>query len=461
MKTKKIYFVGIKGVGMTALAVYCKEKGYDVLGSDVSDIFHTDKILQQFSIPIFESFSKQHITPDMDLVIYSGAYDIKTHPEIMAAINYKIKILSHGQALGMFMKGKTGISVAGTHGKTTSSALIATILTQAGLDPSFVIGCANISTLTSPGHCGKGKYFVAEADEYQTAVNAIKKSRFLWQKPKIILLTNIDYDHPDIFKNITEVIKTFELFISKIPRYGLLVYHGEDNYIKSVLPSAKCRLISYGETKNNQYSIRKISFLKPYSKIYLNTPNGEVQINLHIPGLHNALNAAGVYALCESLKIKQKDIIEGIKSFKGTKRRFEKIKDENGILYYDDYAHHPTEIKKTLQSVKNWFPERRIIVIFQPHTYSRTQTLLNEFVKCFSQADKVIITNIYSSVREKPQNYMINSQILAKAIKKQHNDVLYAADNSEVLKYINKIKKKNDLILTMGAGDIYKIHNIL
>lgn len=461
MNNKNIHFVGIKGVGMTALAIYCKERGYQVNGSDINEEFHTDKVLRKYAIPVYNKFSKENIKKDIDLVIYSGAYDVKQNVEVVEAKNKKIPVISHGEALGKFMSKQKGISIAGTHGKTTSSAILATIFMQAGLDPSYVIGCAEIATLPSPGHFGKGTYFIAEADEYQTAVNVNKKSRFLWQNPSAALITNIEYDHPDVFKDIGQVKEAFLKFMKKIPQNGYLAYNGDDPSLIELVSRVSCKLISFGEGANNQYRLNSINFREGKTNIQIRLRDENVLLELNIPGRHNAINVCGVYALAKTLGLKTEKIIKAVKTFKGSKRRFEKIATKKGVLYYDDYAHHPTEIDNTLISIKNWFPKKKIIVIFQPHTYSRTKSLLNEFVSALKQADIIIITKIFASQREKSTNFNISGKILADKISQIHPQVYFANTFNQVVKYLKELAKKGNIVITMGAGDIYKLHDLI
>lgn len=461
MKKMYIFFVGIKGVGMTALAVYCKERGFKVRGSDVKETFDTDKILKQFGITVFEEFNKKNITTDIDLVIYSGAYDIKKHQEINQARKKGIKVISHGEALGEFMSEQKGISVAGTHGKTTSTALLATVLTAAKLDPSYIIGCAGINSLKAPGHFGSGIYFVAEADEYQTSVNFEKKSRFLWQNPLYVLITNIDYDHPDVFKDITEVKSAFKKLIQKIPKKGFLVYNGDEKNLTDIVNNGKCHLVSFGRSSKNDYFVKKVTFDRGKTDVEIQNSNKKLFLSLNIPGKHNAINVCGVYALAKQLGINDSIIKVGLGKFRGTKRRFEKKGEKDGVFYYDDYAHHPTEIAKTLDGAKDWFPNNRLIVVFQPHTFSRTQSLLKEFSSCFGDADIVVVTDIFSSAREQKNNFNISGRIFASFIKEKHKKVYYAKTLPQVIQYLKELTLPGDVVFTMGAGDIYKLHQNL
>ncbi len=458
----KIYFVGIKGVGMTGLAIYCKEKGYIVEGSDTEEKFSTDNILNKYSIKVYQGFKKENIISSKpSLVIYSGAYDINKNEETLEAINIGIKLISHGEALGQFMNGKIGISVAGTHGKTTSTALIATILMNNGLDPSYLIGASEVFSLNSPGHFGKGKYFIAEADEYQTAVNNIKRARFLWQNPKYLLLTNIDFDHPDVYKNISEVKEAFKMLVKKIPKDGIVVYNGDDSNCREVIMTASCKTISFGASSDNKYRIKDIIYSEGGTHSLVKYSDKTAELNLKIIGRHNCINALGVFAICKSVGISDSSIIKEIEKFSGSKRRFEKIAFKNGIYYYDDYAHHPTEVSETLKAVKKKFPKNRIVLIFQPHTFSRTQALLDGFKTCFKNADVLILSSIFSSARENSGNFSINSEKLAESVRIHNKSVYYEPNNKRMVEYVRSIVKKGDLVLTMGAGDIYKLHKLL
>lgn len=461
MNLKNIFFVGIKGVGMTALAIYCKERGFNVFGSDTEEVFQTDNLLRKLKIKVYERFKKDNINQEIDLVIYSGAYDIRLHPEVRQALESGIKIMSHGEALGKFMSEQIGISVAGTHGKTTSTALLATVLTQASLDPSYIIGAAGVNSLLYPGHFGKGKYFVAEADEYQTAVNFERKSRFLWQNPRFVIVTNIDYDHPDVFKNINEVKKVFKKFFEKIPKEGFLVYNGDDENINEVIKDLSCSLISFGEGAKNKYVLTKVTFENQKTKIKIRHNCFEVDLSLRIAGRHNALNVCGVYALAKELGLSDDKIKKAVESYTGCRRRLERKGENKGVIYYDDYAHHPTEIIQTIEAIRSWFKDKRLIVIFQPHTFSRTQFLASEFAKSFDKADLLILTDIFSSAREVKEKFNITGELFAEKIRKTYKKVYYAKTFSQVIKYVRDLTRRDDIVLTMGAGDIYKLHEIL
>ena len=455
MKKKSVYLIGIKGVAMTALAVYFTQKGYKVSGSDVSDKFLTDKVLSDFHIPIKKGFQAENIDQKYDLVVVTGAHGGMTNPEAVAAKTSGIPVFMHGQILGGLMSEKEGISVAGCHGKTTTSALIASLLTHAGADPSYAVGAASINDLGPAGHFGRGAYFVAEADEYMTCPVTCKTPRFLWQKPKILIITNIEYDHPDAFANIEETKKTFAEFTNNLPTDGVVVACADDRNITQVLPSIHKQVITYGFSPKADFRIERFYFGDGRSFMKVNHQGislGEYMINL--AGKHNLLNMLGGSIVANLAGIDWDKIRDNLQFFTGTKRRFEKIGMYNDIMLYDDYGHHPSEIKATIAGAREWFADRRLIAIFQPHTYSRTKSLFNEFAKAFVHADMVIITDIFPSARESFDS-TISSKMLAIEANKYKKHVHYCPNKSDTLSFLNDKVAGGDIIITMGAGDIY------
>lgn len=457
MKKLRVHFIGIKGVGMCALALYLKEKGFLLTGSDVKEEFVTDKILKHFKIPVKSGFDPDKKRQKPDLVVVTGAHGGKTNPEAVYYMLEGVEVLTHGQALGKFMEGKFGISVAGVGGKTTTSAMIATILCQKPLDASYVIGVGGISPLGQPGHYGKSKFFIAEADEYASCPITDRIPRFYYQHPKIIVITNIEYDHPDLYSSLAETKKVFRQFVNSLPTDGLLIINGDNTNNQEIARSASRKVITYGFSKENDYQIEKVQFAEGVTRFVLRGKNislGEFVLN--VPGKFNILNATAsiVTALSVGLPILQ--IQKGLAAFLGTKRRFELIKSQNGNKLFDDYAHHPSEIQMTLLAAHEWYPKHQIICVFQPHTFSRTKALLAEFSKCFGLSDEVYILPIFPSAREK-EDKSINSLLLVNEIARYHHNVFYVKDLYNLIIMIKKrIRAKKMIIITMGAGDIYK-----
>ncbi len=452
---KKIHFVGIKGVAMTALAIIAKEMGLKVTGSDVEEEFPTDVQLHKQQIKHFIGFAPQHVTAGTNLVIYTGAHQGRSNIEVQSAIQKDIPVLPHGKALGLFMQGKRQISVAGSHGKTTISAMISHVLYKADYDPSFAIGCGEILSLKTPAHYGQGDFFVAEADEYVTDPMHDDTPRFLWQKPECLVVSNIDYDHPDVYRNLAAVQEAFKKFTHRITSTGFAVINLDDLPSTQILKHINCPIVTFGQEKTAQYRCSQIRFQDQISTFQISNKEKKIgDFTLKVPGEHNILNATACAAALLELRIPLSQIISGLASFIGTKRRFELVSDKNGKLLYDDYAHHPAEIRATILAVKRWFPNKRLLVIFQPHTYSRTQALLKEFAQSFTHADVVILTDIYASARETVIPGFDGSLLFSQTLKYQKS-CYYAPEKTDVLKWLKHNIQDNDLILTMGAGNIY------
>ena len=468
MKKKYIHFVGIKGTNMTPLALIAKAAGFEVTGSDIDQEFITDAALQKAGITPSVLFSPDNIT-NPDLVVTTGAHGGFDNIEVKAAKLKKIPVMSAGEATGLFMKGDlfgkkfTGISVAGTHGKTTTTAMIATILRENKLDPSFIIGTGNVSSLGTPGYLGKGRYFVVEADEYATEPVYDKRARFLWQHPMFAIMTNIEHDHPDIYPTIDAVRAAFLEFANQLPAKGSLIACGDSEEVKTLIQEYGKRVITYGFSPENEYVLTRVHISGEQTFFSVSShgvPLGEFVIR--VVGEHNALNALAAIILCLEISMPVEKIKKGLLAFTGSKRRLEFIGDiRTGAKVYDDYAHHPTEISKTLGALRKQYPKKKIICVFQPHTYSRTKKLFDDFIHSFRDVDQVILTDIYASLRELKDD-SVTSQKLAFAMKSYHKDVLYLPDLGDVIKYINENRFRSDTILvTMGAGDIYKIHSEL
>lgn len=468
MKYKHIHFVGIKGVGMAALAIAAKEAGVKVTGSDIGDDFITKTSLQKAGIIPFIGFEKEHVQ-GADLLITTGAHGGYDNPEVVAAKELCIPVISHGEALGAFLSGElfgkkfVGIAVAGTHGKTTTTALIATIFMENGFDPSYIIGTGSIFSLPKPGHFGKGKYFVVEADEYATEPKHDKNARFLWLHPSVAVITNIEYDHPDIYPSIEDVRMAFVKFVNNITESGVLIGCGDDKEAMRVLKNYQGQKITYGFSPANDYAVKHMTSSKEHTFFSLESKGMDLgEFSLRIFGEHNVQNAVAAIVVALEAGLPIEKIRQSIMTFSGSKRRFEFVGIlESGALFYDDYAHHPTEIKKTLQAAKLRFPKKEIVAIFQPHTFSRTKELFSDFTRAFSDADTVLLTDIFASLREEPDE-SVSAAKLALQMKQRNKNVEHLSTLADVVEYLRKREfDDNVVILTMGAGDIYTIKDSL
>lgn len=455
MAVRSIHFVGIKGIAMASLAVWAHEKGVKVTGSDVKEEFPSDPILKRIGVRVLLGFNLKHIE-NQDLIVYTGAHGGKDNIEVVEAIRKGIPVLPHGKALGMVMQGKRQLSVAGSHGKTTTSAMIATIMMRAGTDPSYAIGCGEIRGLGLPGHYGKGEYFIAEADEYITDPMHDTTPRFLWQRPDILVVTNIDYDHPDAYASLSAIQKAFSDLVKQQKGRKLVIVNADDPASKPLIQQLmSSRVVTFGLLNKAHYFGTNIVFHAGHTTFDIICDNTSVgTFTLKVPGRHNVGNAIAACVACRECGISWKKIQEGIESFQGAKRRFDLITEFNGVSYYDDYAHHPREIAATLAAVRSWYPNQRIIVVFQPHTYSRTKSLLSDFAVSFAHSDIVIPCEIYSSARETDSLGMTGVH-LAHEIEKNHPHVLFAKDTDDVVVILAKTIQRGDKVIFMGAGDIY------
>ena len=454
---KSVHFVGIKGVAMTSLAIYCKEKGMRVTGSDLEEDFPTKEPLEAADIHPQVGFTKDHILASNrpDLVVYTGAHGGKDNVEVVTAEGLGIETMPHGRALGYFMRGSLQISVAGSHGKTTTTAMIATIVSDAGHDPSYAVGCGMIGGLGNPGHSGKGPEFIVEADEYMTDPTHDKTPRFLWQNPDICVVTNIDYDHPDAYASLSEVEDAFVKFVGQQKGLNTLIINADDPKSSILAGKVGGKILSYGfshdadvEARNVRFEEEKTLFDVFFQKTYVGT------FSLSVPGMHNILNACGALAACYCLDISWEHIAKGLARFRGTKRRFEFVGSIGTIKVFDDYAHHPHEIEATLSGARDWYPKKRIITLFQPHTYSRTKALIHEFSTCFEKSDIVLIPDIYASARE-TENLGMHASRLVEEIAKNNKQCFYIKNFDGAIAFLKTHIQQGDILLCMGAGDVY------
>ncbi|MEK7142910.1 MAG: UDP-N-acetylmuramate--L-alanine ligase [Patescibacteria group bacterium] len=449
---KKIHFVGTKGAGMAPLAKLLKEMGYEVSGSDKLEQFPTDKILADAKI-IATEFDVHNLENKPDLVVISAAYS-KENPEVKEAYKKRLAVKPYSEVLGIISKNYQTIAVAGIHGKTTTAALISFLLKKANFDPTYLIGAGEIFPLGSSAHAGKGDYFVVEADEYRKSFED-PSPKFLDLSPQIEIITSIEMDHPDIYLSEEDIYHAFYKFACHLPRNGFIVLNTDYPKAKKLQRSLVDReIVSYGLEKASFQIINLTE--NPTETTFMLAHKGENlgPFRLAIPGLANVLNATAAIITCRHLEIEEKIIKKYLCQFLGVKRRFEKIGQIDEIFIYDDYAHHPRAIKMTLEAARQKFPLFKIIAIFQSHTYSRTKALLSDFAQSFKNSDKVIITDIYSS-REKEKT--ISGFELSQEVKRHQRSVKYIAEKEKIVQEILDTASGKTLIITIGAGDVYKI----
>lgn len=445
-----IHFVGIKGTGMSALAqIACLLDNSVITGSDVPQRFFTDDILEKAGITV-KDFDPLNVE-NADMIVASAAYD-ESNPEIARAKELGISVYSYPQFLGLLMSKKCGVCISGTHGKTTTTAMVGKILLDSGLDPSIVVG-SNVPSIGGNAHAGKGEYFVAESCEY--------RRHFLNYSPKHLIITNIELDHPDYYQDINDVISAFQSLAEKLPSDGnLIIWHEEPN---RELIRTEAPVTTYGFSEAADIIAENITYSNDGSSFDIVIKNTNIgRLLLPVAGKHNILDALAAVALAFRLNIAPKDILDSLSSFDGTKRRFERLGTKNGAIIFDDYAHHPTEIQTTLDGARRSFPDRRIRAVFQPHTFSRTEKLLTEFSEAFSLADEVILADIFSSAREsKASDSSVSSSKLSAMIHKKGINCKYFPTLNEISSYLSETLQDGDIIITLGAGDIYKVGETL
>ena len=466
-RLNKIYFIGIKGVGTAALAVLLKEKGYQVAGSDVNFDFGTDEMLRKSKIRIYRGFKKNNLDQfvagsSKTLVIATGAHKGLANIESVYAKKRGIKVLTYGEALGRFMEEKKQISVAGSHGKTTTAAIISHLLFYSKYDPSYIIGCSAVKTLFRTGHYGLGDYFIAEADEYVSDPKYDLTPKFHYQKPTIAVVLNVDFDHPDVYKSKEEVISAFCGFVKKIKKHGFLVICGDNPKIKKVIKSTKSKVFTYGFSKSNDFIISNIYCKEKNTFFEIEKAGKKIgPFSLSLFGRQNVVNATASIIVAGIVGLSWTDVKILLPKFKGIKRRLEFIKKtKKGALIFDDYAHHPVQIREVFNALKNNFPKKRLVCVFQPHTVSRTKTFFKQFVESLSLFDLIVLTKIYPSAREK-MDKSVSSKLMAGELRKQKKEVYYSHSFKKAAQILEEKVHFNDIIVTMGAGDIFRLYSFL
>ncbi|KUO75506.1 MAG: UDP-N-acetylmuramate--alanine ligase [Clostridia bacterium BRH_c25] len=442
---KNVHFVGIGGISMSGLAQILLEAGYTVTGSDINDSNIIGKLIKngaKISIP----HDPKNVEAS-ELVVYTAAVK-QDNCEIVRAKELKIPIIDRAEFLGIIMKTYAyGIAIAGCHGKTTTTSMVSIILKNAELDPTILIG-GEIEAIDGNVRVGKSKYFVTEACEYTES--------FLKFYPYVAAILNVEKDHLDYFRDLEHIISAFEKFARLIPKEGSLIVCSDNENALNVSKKADCKVLTYGIKNKADFHARNIRYDS------LGHPTFDVRFrgkklgafSLSIPGEHNILNAMAAIAIAYNAGIHMSIVKKSLQEFKGTYRRFDIKGTRNNITIVDDYAHHPTEIKATLQAAKQ-FPHQKIWCVFQPHTYTRTRTLFDEFSEAFYDADNVIITDIYAA-REKDTG-LVNPSDLVDSINKYSANAVYRNDFRSIADMIVKEARPGDLIFTMGAGDVFKL----
>jgi UDP-N-acetylmuramate--alanine ligase len=443
---KRIHFVGIGGIGMSGIAEILINQGFSVSGSDLAQSDNTD-YLKSLGATIYIGHKEENVV-DSEVVVYSSAVKPEENPETLEAIKHSIPLLRRAEMLAEVTRLNYCLAISGTHGKTTTTSIIGLMMIKAGLDPTVIVGGRLSGLGGTNARLGKGNWTVVEADEYDRS--------FLQLSPTIAVINNIDEEHLDIYKDFDDLKQTFSVFANKVPFYGFDAVCLDDIGVKEILSTIKKKVITYGLSRNCDIRAENLIFdgRSSFCNVYKrNDLLGELNIN--IPGIHNIKNALAAVTVGLELGIDFKIITEAIKEFTGVYRRFEFKGDFHGTQIIDDYAHHPTEIKATLQALRSGW-NRRVICAFQPHTYSRTQSFYKDFGQSFDDADILFVTDIYPA-REKPIEGVTGKLIADSAVQYGHKNVHYIPEWKELLAQVKSTLIEGDIFITMGAGNIWKL----
>ncbi|MGD9032083.1 MAG: UDP-N-acetylmuramate:L-alanyl-gamma-D-glutamyl-meso-diaminopimelate ligase [Desulfobacteraceae bacterium] len=450
-KPHHIHLMGICGAGMAPLAGILKQKGCLVTGSDQNVYPPMSNFLEGLAIPVLEGYHPKNLAPVPDLVIV-GNVITRLNPEAIELSRLKIPYLSMPQALTQFaMKDKKSIAVCGTHGKTTTTALAAWILEEAGMQPSFMVGGIP-NNFRGNFQLGNGPYFVIEGDEYDTAFFD-KGPKFLHYNPWITILTSIEFDHADIYRDIQHVVESFRKLINLIPPEGLLIANADDPIVREECVKAKCPVITYGLNEEAEWKAFDLTVEEDQTRLTI-LKQGKEYMPLLTPlyGEHNISNLLATVVLSDFLEIDQRNLSEGVKGFGGIKRRQEKKGEKRGVLVLDDFAHHPTAVRKTIQAVREKYRTRRLIAVFEPRSNSSRRNIFQDrYGRSFDQADLVMIPE--PPLMEKiPPKERFSSKELVEALKRRGLKALYAPDTNHLLDEIIQQSREGDLILIMSNG---------
>lgn len=440
-----VHFIGIGGISMSGLAEILMDQGFSISGSDAKPSPLTKRLAEKGAV-IYYGQRAENLNDSIDLVVYTSAIH-PDNPEYIAMQERGIPSLTRAQLLGQMMKNyELPIAISGTHGKTTTTSMVSEILLEAGTDPTLSIG-GILKAINGNIRIGHGSYFVTEACEYTNS--------FLSFFPKIGIILNVEEDHLDFFKDINDIRNSFHRFAALLPKEGTLIINGEIPEISTILEGLNCRIITYGGTDEYDYHPEQISYQNGCAHFLVVGKNGlKENISLSVPGKHNIYNALAAIALADLLAIDFSTIRKALLHFHGTDRRFEYKGKVRGVTIIDDYAHHPTEITATLSAAQN-YPHQTLWCVFQPHTFSRTKAFMKEFANALSLADRIVLTDIYPA--RETDNLGISSETLQKEIEALGKICYYFPSFEEIENFLLKNCTQNDLLITMGAGDVLNI----
>ena len=444
-RVRRLHLVGIGGAGMSGIAEVLHENGFVVTGSDMGEGAVID-YLKHLGIRVDSKHEAKNVE-EADLVVYSSAipYD---NPELVEARARRIPVIRRAEMLGELMRMKYTLAIAGTHGKTTTTSIVGEIWEEAGLDPTIIVGGV-VKGKGSGAKVGKGDYLIAESDEFDRS--------FLSMMPSSAIVTNIDADHLDTYENIDEIKEAFVQFVNKIPFYGQAILCIDDPNVQQIYSKVRKPVITYGFSRQAKYRIDNLRFEKGYPHFEVfNDGQSLGEFQLQIPGRHNVLNATAAVALAMEEGIDVEVARRAVAAFEGVQRRFEFLGEKNDVLVFDDYAHHPTEATATLQGFRDAFPDRRVIVAFQPHLFSRTRDQHEAFGSAFANCDVLLCTDIYPA-RERPIEGVTGALVSDSALAFGHRNARFVGDQLNLLPILKEELRPGDVLVLMGAGNIWKL----
>jgi len=444
-RIRQVHMVGIGGIGMSSIAEVLLNRGYTVTGSDLETSDVTAR-LEDHGATVYEGHAAEQVGA-ADVVVYSSAIDPDENPETREAERRRISLIPRAEMLGELIRMKFGVGIAGTHGKTTTTSMAGLVVTEGGFDPTVIVG-GKVTAFGSNAVTGEGDVIVIEADEYDRT--------FLRLTPSLAVITSIEEDHLDVYDDLEALQVAFTEYANSVPFFGAAILCLDDPNVQAIVGDIERRVITYGTTRQAEVRAENIRREEMTTRFDV-TLRGELlgEVALHVPGLHNVRNALAAVAVGQELEIAFDQVREGLEGFTGVRRRFEKKADIGGMTVLDDYAHHPTEIEATLDAAHQGFPDRRVVAVFQPHMYSRTQNFMDEFARSFFNADVLVLTDVYGA-REEPIEGVTGERLAERAEQFGHRAVQYVPDKTDLPDRLLDIAEPGDVVLMLGAGDIWR-----
>ncbi|MFH1861339.1 MAG: UDP-N-acetylmuramate--L-alanine ligase [bacterium] len=442
-RIKNLHFVGIGGIGMSGIAEVLLNQGFHITGSDLQDSEIIER-LRQLGAQISIGHQAENIY-NAQVVVYSSAVKA-SNVEYAEAKRLGIPLIPRAEILGELMRLKYGIAIAGTHGKTTTTSMISSIMTEAELDPTFIVG-GRVKSLSTNARLGSGQFLVAEADEFDRS--------FLRLTPTIAVITTLETEHLDCYRDLEDIQNAFIQFAERVPFYGTVVLCIDEPTVAGLIPRLSRSVVTYGYSEQAEVRVLNSVFDQTHTEFQVETRGHTEKFTLNQPGRHNVLNALAAISVALELGIDLKAIRRGLQKFRGVERRFEIKGEPGGVMVVDDYAHHPTEIRATLAAAKQGW-NRRVIAVFQPHLYTRTRDFAVDFGASFKDADVILVTKVYGA-REEPIPGVTGELIVGAARGFGHQQVYYVPEREEIVPTLLQFVQSGDIVITLGAGDVWKI----